>query len=110
MKRMHVTDVGSKCFWQICLLHVKRNLRVHTQEELEEIEDWGWIIQKEFVQDSDAPPPQKKKISSLLFIHLLTSIHLLTVPVTVAGVGVHTDQGTAGVGLITRRNCQGWES
>lgn len=56
---------------------------------------------------SPLPP---KKMSSLFFIHLLTSVHLLTVSVTVAGVGVHTDQGTAGVGLITCRNCQGWES
>ncbi len=41
--------------------------------------------------------------------HLLTSVHLLTVPVTVAGVGVHADQRTPRVGLVTRGNCQGWE-
>lgn len=39
--------------------------------------------------------------------HLLTSVHLLTVPVTVARVGVHTDQRTTRVGLVTRGNCQG---
>lgn len=43
------------------------------------------------------------------FSHLLTSVHLLTVPVTVARVGVHADQRTTRVGLVTRRNSQRWE-
>lgn len=44
------------------------------------------------------------------FSHLLTSVHLLTVLVTVAGVGVHTDQRTPWVSLVTRGNSQGWEN
>lgn len=41
--------------------------------------------------------------------HLLTSVHFLTVPVAVARVGVHADQRTPRVGLVTRGNCQGGE-
>lgn len=42
--------------------------------------------------------------------HLLASIHLFAVPVAVTRIRVHADQGAAGVGLVSRRNCQGGES
>lgn len=52
-------------------------------------------------------------ISSTFFFsqisYLLTPIHLLTVPVTVARVGVHADKRTSRVCLVTRGNCQGWK-
>lgn len=41
--------------------------------------------------------------------HLLTSVHFLAVPVTVAWVGVHADQRASRVSLVTRSNCQGGE-
>lgn len=50
-----------------------------------------------------------KCILSALPSHLLTTVHLLTVPVTVARVWVHTDQGTPRVGMVTSGNSQGWE-
>lgn len=46
----------------------------------------------------------------LLALYLLTSIHLLAIPVAVARVGVDADQGAAGVRLVARRNRQGGEN
>lgn len=42
--------------------------------------------------------------------HLLASVHLFAVPVTVAQVGIHANQRAAGVCLVPRGNCQGGES
>lgn len=43
-------------------------------------------------------------------LYLLTSVHLLAIPVAVARIGVDADQGAAGVRLVARRNRQGREN
>lgn len=47
---------------------------------------------------------------SYFYSHLLASIHLFAVPVTVTRVWIHADQRATRVRLVSWRNCQGGES